>query len=197
MKTKTTSSTRDTPVKLAWHRENAKRLLRLSTSSPRNNFRPDSSGSSESSSSEPTVPKVRGRGGGGGGGVVGGRIRDRSTTFTQDVLRNGENKTPREECRSRGSSVTTGSESDPSTTTLPLLPHERVVASASGITVSIGLTEPVIFIQGFDRHDAPAEQKLCMLRGSLHLKITKPTKLKRVTLMLKGTTQTLWPEGMH
>jgi hypothetical protein len=35
-----------------------------------------------------------------------------------------------------------------------------------------------------------------MLRGSLILKITKPTKLKAITLKFRGKAVTKWPEGM-
>ena len=75
-----------------------------------------------------------------------------------------------------------------------MMRNEKVVASGHGITVSISLAEPVLFLEGFDRNDTDF-RKATILRGSLHLKLTKSTKIKRIYLKFKGVAQTNWPEG--
>jgi hypothetical protein len=78
--------------------------------------------------------------------------------------------------------------------TLPVMRNEKVVASGHGITVSISLAEPVLFLEGFDRNNTDV-RKATMLRGSLHLKLTKSARIKRIYLKFKGVAQTTWPEG--
>lgn len=78
----------------------------------------------------------------------------------------------------------------------PLM-SEKPQASTSGgaVTMTIQLAEPMLFLQGFDQSDhsnrAPA-----MLRGSLLLRISKPTKIKAVSLTFRGRARTEWPEGI-
>ncbi|KAK2745248.1 hypothetical protein FQN57_003943 [Myotisia sp. PD_48] len=96
---------------------------------------------------------------------------------------------------SRGSSVTSypPSISEP-TTMLPMLPYERILASGNGIVVALGLTEPVLYLEGVDQRET--QTKSSMLRGALHLRITKPTKIKKIRLHFKGQAVTTWPEGV-
>ena len=77
---------------------------------------------------------------------------------------------------------------------MPTSRNEKVVASGSGITVSIGLTEPVLFLEGYERNDRET-RKTAMLRGRLRLNITKPLKIKKVYLNFRGFAITTWPEG--
>lgn len=77
----------------------------------------------------------------------------------------------------------------------PVTYNERVLATGNGIVVSIGLAESVLFLEGFDRSDA-ASRKTTLLRGSLHIRTTKPVKIKRIDLSFRGIAQTLWPEGI-
>jgi arrestin-related trafficking adapter 3/6 len=74
------------------------------------------------------------------------------------------------------------------------IPAEKPLASGNGVSVGISLAEPVLFLQGFDQAEL-AQRSTAMLRGSLHLKITKASKLKAVTLKFKGQATTKWPEG--
>lgn len=60
--------------------------------------------------------------------------------------------------------------------------------------MTIALAEPVLFLQGFDHSDA-AHRSHAMLRGSLIVRVTKPTKMKAITLTFKGRARTEWPEG--
>jgi hypothetical protein len=75
------------------------------------------------------------------------------------------------------------------------VPEEKPLASGNGINVNIQLTEPVLFLQGFEQSEH-SDRSTAMLRGSLHLKVTKPAKLKAITLKFRGKATTKWPEGI-
>lgn len=80
------------------------------------------------------------------------------------------------------------------TLTPPTIGDEKPVASGNGLAVSIALTEPVLFLQGFDRQDISV-RNTTMLRGSLHLRVSKSAKIKAITLKFRGRAVTEWPEG--
>ncbi|EYE95452.1 uncharacterized protein EURHEDRAFT_59050 [Aspergillus ruber CBS 135680] len=108
-----------------------------------------------------------------------------------------------------GSSSTIGSGSQPqpvleqiaaplgsdSSETFPPLPHEKTVATGSGISVGIALTEPMLFLAGYD-HSDPSSKKSAILRGQLHLKVTKSVKIKKISITFRGHAQTDWPDGI-
>lgn len=108
-----------------------------------------------------------------------------------------------------GSSSTIGSGSQPqpvleqiaaplgpdSPEAFPPLPHEKTVATGSGISVGIALTEPMLFLAGYD-HSDPSSKKSAILRGQLHLKVTKSVKIKKISITFRGHAQTDWPDGM-
>ena len=75
------------------------------------------------------------------------------------------------------------------------LANEKPVASGNGVSVSINLAEPLLFLQGFDPADFE-ERNATMLRGSLHLRVTKAAKIKTVSLKFRGKAETEWPEGL-
>ncbi|KAL6709198.1 hypothetical protein ACN47E_002014 [Coniothyrium glycines] len=75
------------------------------------------------------------------------------------------------------------------------LPEEKPVASGGGVSVNISLTEPVLFLRGFEQAEN-SERSTAMLRGSLVLKVSKPSKLKAITLKFRGKATTKWPEGI-
>ncbi|KAL5366122.1 hypothetical protein BJX96DRAFT_169664 [Aspergillus floccosus] len=77
----------------------------------------------------------------------------------------------------------------------PTLRNERIVATGSGITVGIALTEPVLYLQGYDHND-PSTKKSAILRGQLHLKVTKSVKIKKISICFRGHAQTDWPDGI-
>lgn len=79
-------------------------------------------------------------------------------------------------------------------TPFPPLRNERIVASGSGLTVGIALTEPVLYLQGYDQHD-PSSKKSAILRGQIHLKVTKCVKIKKISICFKAHAQTDWPDG--
>lgn len=74
-------------------------------------------------------------------------------------------------------------------------PDEKPLASGNGVSVSISLAEPLLFLQGYDQNDT-STRSTAMLRGSLHLRVQKSAKLKAVTLKFRGTATTKWPEGL-
>lgn len=77
----------------------------------------------------------------------------------------------------------------------PPLPHEKIVATGSGLTVGIALTEPVLYLAGYD-HSDPRTKKSAILRGQLHLKVTKAVKIKKISICFRGHAQTDWPDGI-
>lgn len=77
----------------------------------------------------------------------------------------------------------------------PPLPHEKIVATGSGISVGISLTEPTLFLAGYDQSD-PTTKKSAILRGQLHLKVTKSVKIKKISVCFRGHAQTDWPDGI-
>jgi len=76
---------------------------------------------------------------------------------------------------------------------------QKPVASGSGLTCSIVLAEPNVFLTGFD-HDSHARQEghnsSALLRGKLQLGVSKNVKIKSVRLNLVGKARTDWPEGI-
>ena len=82
-----------------------------------------------------------------------------------------------------------------STSVVRTIPEEKPLASGNGINVGISLAEPVLFLQGFEQTET-SERSTAMLRGSLHLRVSKPAKVKAITLKFRGKATTKWPEGM-
>lgn len=73
--------------------------------------------------------------------------------------------------------------------------EEKTLASGNGVSVSIALAEPVLFLQGFDQTDL-ADRTTTMLRGNLHLRVSKSAKIKAISLNFRGRAETEWPEGI-
>lgn len=62
--------------------------------------------------------------------------------------------------------------------------------------MTIQLAEPMLFLQGFYQNDH-SDRTPAMLRGSLVLRIAKPTKIKTISLTFRGKARTEWPEGNY
>lgn len=84
---------------------------------------------------------------------------------------------------------------------MPKQPNQELdkpVCSGNGVSCSIILAEPVIFLTGLD-HDGTTRDSgsntSAILRGRLQLNITKSVKIKAVTLTFTGKARTEWPEG--
>ncbi|KAK4120202.1 hypothetical protein N657DRAFT_580286 [Parathielavia appendiculata] len=76
---------------------------------------------------------------------------------------------------------------------------QKPVASGSGVSCSILLAEPNVFLTGFD-HDhhtrRGGQTTSALLRGKLQLNVSKNVKIKSITLKLVGKARTEWPEGI-
>lgn len=73
-------------------------------------------------------------------------------------------------------------------------PQEKPIASGNGLAISLALTEPYLFLQGFEQQDL-STAKTTILRGSLVVRVSKPVKLKSISLKFRGRATTDWPEG--
>ncbi|POR33409.1 Putative arrestin-related trafficking adapter C2D10.04 [Tolypocladium paradoxum] len=75
----------------------------------------------------------------------------------------------------------------------------KPVASGSGVSCSILLAEPNIFLSGFD-HDShvqcEGQSGTALLRGRLQVNASKNVKIKAIQLKLLGRARTEWPEGV-
>ncbi|KAK1751499.1 hypothetical protein QBC47DRAFT_434651 [Echria macrotheca] len=97
----------------------------------------------------------------------------------------------------RNSMISTRSAKNTISSSVTELP--RPVASAGGVTCSIILAEPNVFLSGFD-HDhhtrRDGQGASALLRGKLQINVSKSIKVKSVTLKLIGRARTEWPEGI-
>lgn len=88
----------------------------------------------------------------------------------------------------------------PTVPTTQVTPLQNTIASSGGITCSILLAEPNVYLSGFDhdsrsrRNNAPSGTAL--LRGKVQLVVSKNVKIKALQLKLVGRTRTDWPEGI-
>ena len=73
--------------------------------------------------------------------------------------------------------------------------EEKALASGNGVSLSIALAEPVLFLQGMDQNGS-ADRTTTMLRGNLHLRVSKSAKIKTICLNFHGRAETEWPEGI-
>jgi len=83
-------------------------------------------------------------------------------------------------------------DSTPLFTKSTLGPH---IATARGIHINITLTEPVLFLEGYNKDD-PSTKKCNVLRGQLHLKVTEATKIEKIWIRFCGQMEVGWPQGM-
>ena len=73
--------------------------------------------------------------------------------------------------------------------------EEHLLASGNGVSMSITLTEPYLFLQGFE-HAEDGDRPTSMVRGYLTVRVSKPAKIRAVTLAFRGRAETDWPEGI-
>lgn len=71
----------------------------------------------------------------------------------------------------------------------------KTLCNRGSAIVSVHLAEPVLFLTGFEPSEYN-DRSPVMLRGSLILKLLKPSKIKAITLVFKGRARTEWPEGI-
>lgn len=76
------------------------------------------------------------------------------------------------------------------------LDNERALPTASAISINVALMEPALYLQSYDQnHSSPT--KLAILRGQMHLIVTKPVRINEISILFRGQTQTDWPGGME
>ncbi|KAI0463382.1 hypothetical protein LJB42_003409 [Komagataella kurtzmanii] len=68
-------------------------------------------------------------------------------------------------------------------------------AESASVKLYLVLAEKNIFVQGFTEEEF-ANKPASMLRGSLFLRISKPVKIKTISLKFDGKSRTEWPEGI-
>lgn len=68
--------------------------------------------------------------------------------------------------------------------------------------LQIRLTEPVIYLRGTStgadfrgRPQAAREGTSAVVRGLLTLRLSKPTRIRNISISLEGNARTEWPEG--
>ena len=70
----------------------------------------------------------------------------------------------------------------------------HVVGIRGGLQLSFILLEPVIYLQGDGYRDRDSKNQPAICRGYLHLKVTKPTKIKSICVSFHGLAR-LQPLG--
>jgi hypothetical protein len=78
---------------------------------------------------------------------------------------------------------------------LPVTGAVKTLCNRGAAILSVHLAEPVLYLTGFEASEYQ-ERSPAMLRGSLNVKLLKPSKIKSITLVFKGRARTDWPEGI-
>lgn len=94
-----------------------------------------------------------------------------------------------------GATPQSASLNSPGATLPSAMGEEKLLASANGVSVSMALAEPMLFLQGFDQSEV-GDRATTMLRGTLSLRVSKSAKIKTVSLTFRGRAETEWPEGI-
>jgi hypothetical protein len=68
--------------------------------------------------------------------------------------------------------------------------------SRKGIQLSFVLIEPVVFLQGHSTGSSSCKNKAAVVRGSLLMKVTDPTKIKRICVYFRGQIKLELSDGM-
>jgi hypothetical protein len=63
---------------------------------------------------------------------------------------------------------------------------KQAVGQRRGIQLSLELIEPVVFLQGHSIASCACKDKAAVVRGSLHMKVTEPVKIKRICVYFRG-----------
>lgn len=72
----------------------------------------------------------------------------------------------------------------------------HLVGVRRGIQLSFILLEPVVYLQGHSTPSGACKNKPAVLRGYLHLKVTEPTKIRRICVSFRGLVQLELSGGM-
>lgn len=197
--------------KLAVSRENAKKFLRSVIANP-NSSEPSSESNRAFGKRRSWSPHKRqkSRDDTSGAGADSGDTNDMRTGIRGSISGPVAAHPARPRLRSdaRNDSNASG-QSIPNRTTPTARPHkgpidsitpfnlddEKPLVSGNGVSASIYLAEPVLFLQGFENTET-APGNTAMLRGSLHIRVQKSAKIKGISLKFKGKSITKWPEGI-
>ncbi len=98
----------------------------------------------------------------------------------------------------RSSSITSGpAKSNISVQARPVK-EEKSLMRGNGISCSIELAEPNVYLSGFDHDNRgnASENAAAIIRGKMILNVHKSAKIKAVTLRFYGKARTEWPEGL-
>ncbi|EPX72499.1 arrestin Aly1 [Schizosaccharomyces octosporus yFS286] len=74
---------------------------------------------------------------------------------------------------------------------------KKAIASShgGGMSLSIVLLEPVLYLSGYDLNECQNENPV-ILRGALVLRVAKPANIRGISLSFGGRSRTEWPEGI-
>lgn len=71
----------------------------------------------------------------------------------------------------------------------------HTVGHRKGIRLGLALVEPVVFLQGHSIGGSASKDKAAVVRGSLHMKVTQPIKIKRICVYFRGLVKLELSEG--
>lgn len=77
---------------------------------------------------------------------------------------------------------------------IPQLPDTPTVQTSS-LQVYVVTTEKHLFVQGFNASEQEGRPPT-LLRGCLVIRVVKPSKIRSISLVFKGSVRTDWPEGI-
>lgn len=78
-----------------------------------------------------------------------------------------------------------------------LVSSDKPLISGGGISCNVQLTEPNVYLTGFDPEGRPSDHAstAALIRGRLIVNVQKAAKIKSITLRFFGKARTEWPEG--
>ncbi|CAA21162.1 putative arrestin-related trafficking adapter C2D10.04 [Schizosaccharomyces pombe] len=77
----------------------------------------------------------------------------------------------------------------------PVIKKALASSHGGGMSLSIVLLEPVLYLAGFDLNECQIENP-ALLRGALVLRVAKPANIRGISLSFTGRSRTEWPEGI-
>ncbi|EEB08487.1 arrestin Aly1 [Schizosaccharomyces japonicus yFS275] len=77
----------------------------------------------------------------------------------------------------------------------PVIKKPLASSHGGGMSLSIALLEPVLYLSGFGLNECQIENPV-ILRGALVLRVAKPANIRNISLSFNGRSRTEWPEGI-
>lgn len=72
---------------------------------------------------------------------------------------------------------------------------KKPTAESGSVKMYIISVEPNVYVEGFSK-DEISKRPPSILRGALFIRVTKPVKIKSISLTFSGVSRTEWPEGI-